>query len=360
MKPVFPVILIVSFLAVSSPARAADANQQGEINEPAGQPDALGEFNKRFSEIKVGDAEAYYNLAVFCLDNDLPEQAEYLLREAAKDPAFERKARRLLEVLTGEPDKTYYESAFKHYESGYFAEAKTELEMLITAYPKSHYLRKSRFLLKNIDKETLDKPYLLVNSADPGKIVASLDQRAMKEKLNAEELKKEYFTDILKKAEYFSDTMAAKAASQGKKEEYLFYAIKCAEEVSGMSGDPELKGKADDLRSRITKQLFVEHPVSEDLANIDSYYNKLCLVKDSGFVEDICGKYIKTGDEYLKKARKASGDEKISDLVNAYRCFSFANAYTKSEKLKQETFGKMDLINDEKRKEMNKRKRVSN
>ena len=356
MKALLLAILIVSFLAVVPPARAADVNQPGEIDESTGQPDALGEFNKRFSQIKEGDAEGYYNLAVFCLDNDLPEQAEYLLREAEKDPAFEKKARRLLEVLTGEPDKTFYESAFKHYESGYFAEAKAELEMLITAYPKSHYLRKARFLLKNIDKETLDKPYLLVNSADPGKIIDSLNQRAEEEKLNAKELKKEYFADVLKKAEYFVDTMAAKAPSQGKKEEYLFYAMKCAEEISRLSDDPELKGKADDLRSGIAKQLFVEHPVSEDLTNIDSYYNKLCLVKDSGFVEDICGKYIKAGEAYLKKAQKASGDEKISDLVSAYRCFSFANAYTKSEKLKQETFGKMDLINEEKRKEIGKKK----
>lgn len=356
MRQVFPVFFLMFFLAAAFPATAADVSQPEALDESVGHPDALGEFNKRFSEIKAGDAAAYYNLAVYCLDNDLPEQAEYLLGEAAKDPSFEKRAKRLLEVLTGEPDKSYYESAFKHYESGYLAEAKAEIEMLKASYPKSHYIRKARSLLKKIDKEALDKPYLLTNSADPGKIIASLNQSAEKEEGNAEELKKEYLTDILKKAEYFADVMAAKAPSKGKKEEYLFYAIKCAEKVSGLSDDAELKNKAGDLRGKITKQLFVEHPVSEDLKNIDSYYEKLYLVKDSGFVEDVCGKYTKTGEEYLKKARKASGAEKISNLVSAYRCFSFANAYTKSEKMKQETFQKMELINAEKRKEISKKK----
>ncbi|MFA5338964.1 MAG: hypothetical protein WC317_02305 [Candidatus Omnitrophota bacterium] len=356
MRQVFPVFFLMFFLAAAFPATAADVNRTEAANEPAGHADAFAEFSKRFSEIKAGDAEAYYNLAVFCIDNDLPGQAEYLLGEAAKTPDFEKKAKRLLEVLTGEPDKVLYEAAFKHYESGYLAEAKTEVEMLKIVYPQSNYTRKARLLLRNINSEVVDKPYLLVNSADPSKIIASLSQRAEKEKRNVEDLKKEYFTDILKKAEYFADTLVAKAPSDEKKEEYLFYAIKCAEEVYRLSDDAELKSKAEDMRSKITKRVFTERPVSANLKNIDMHYENLYLVKDSGLIEDTCGKYIKEGEAYLKKAREASGDGKISDLVSAYKCFSFANAYTKSEKLKEETFRKMKLISLEKRKEISKKK----
>ena len=351
MKAVLPIFFIVSFLGVSPSVLAADLSQQEAVEEPVSQPKALEEFSKRFSEIKEGDAEGYYNLAVFCIDNDLPEKAEYLLGEAAKDPAFERRAKRLLEVLTGEPDKILYEAAFKHYESGYLAEAMAEVETLKAAYPKGHYIRKARLLLRKINNEAVDKPYLLVpvtdSAAEFGKIMGS----------KSEEQKKAYFADVLKKAEYFGDVMAAKSATGAKKEEHLSYAIKCADNVFNLSDDTELKNKTMDLRGRLIKQLFTERPVSEDLKNIDEYYQKLYLVKDNGFIEDVCDKYIKAGEAYLKKARKTSGDEKIGNLVNAYKCFSFANAYTKSEKIKQDTFQKMNLINSEKRKELNKKKK---
>jgi hypothetical protein len=322
--------------------------------------DALSEFNKRFSEIKVGNAEAYYNLAVFCIDNDLPDPAGYLLREAAKDPVFEEKAKRLLEKLAVPLDQPLYESAFKHYESGYLAEAKTELEMLKAYYPQSLYLNQANSLLGKIEKEALDKPYILAtvtnNPAEFKKIMDSFDSKAGGDENKAEDLKRAYFMDILKKAEYFAGSPVAKNASGGTKEEYLSYAIKCTDYVISSSNDAELISKAQGLRSMIAKQLFTEHPVSENLENIDSDYEKLSMVKDRGFTEDICGKYIKEGETHLKKAWKASGDEKISDLISAYKCFAFANAYTKSEKLKQDTFREMEIINIEKRKELNKNK----
>lgn len=357
MKAVLPVFFIVSFLSGIIPIQAAGLSQPEALEETGIRPDAFNEFSKRLSEITPGDAEAYFNLALFCLDNDLPDQAEFLLGEAAKNPAFKKRAIRLLEGLAGEPDKSLYESASKYHASGYLAEAKRDLEALRAAYPKSRYIYKMKSLLRKIDREALNKPYLLAPVTDsPAELEKIIARRAEDQGSRVEDAKKGYFTDILKKAEYFADVLAVESDSGEKKEEYLSYAIRCAEEVSRLSDDVELKGKADDLRSRVIKQLFTEHPVSQDLKNIDYYYEKLYLVKDSGFIEDICGKYIKEGEAYLKKARQASGDAKINNLVSAYKCFSFANAYTKSAEVKEASFKKMKLINKEKRREINKKK----
>jgi hypothetical protein len=338
---VFILIIILSFV-INPLAESVKLSKE----------EALNVFRSKFNQIDKNNAQAYLELARFCLSQGLLERAQNMVNTALRiDPTIKEQAQDILSQLKNEEVENLLTEARKQYNLGFYAEAKSKVDAAVSRHPQSRYTTAANKILEEILAKTSDKPYLLRkvanNISEYRLLLKSFQQKAKEEGENLEEIKDDYYNDLLKKADYYAFTLPANQKDYQLSQQYLLYSLDCINWVL-KSDDKDLKDKAKNKQSQIVKKLFSDYPVFS-AENRRTFYKYLYLLKDKNLKDEICRQYYDRGFDYLKEAEKVSRSSKREKLKKALDYFYIAHDYADSKQLQDKAFGRLREIKNQMR-----------
>jgi hypothetical protein len=131
-------------------------------------PSLLEEYLKRLSGIPQGDANAHYELGLFCLDRGLYAYAAIELNTARRlDSSLESKVNEHLPLIE---QARLFESAMWHYKHGNYKEALRFLHSLLNKFPESKYASQAHETLQVIKSLQKDREAVPKISEPPSQV----------------------------------------------------------------------------------------------------------------------------------------------------------------------------------------------
>lgn len=118
---------------------------------------------KELYEIKAGeieefDAQAHYELGLFCIESGLYREAEKELRLAQElEPALEKEIEESLQIIDEAKARQIYEQALKFYNQSDYERARTYLKKIAIEFSETEIAKEAASMITQIEKEEILK-----------------------------------------------------------------------------------------------------------------------------------------------------------------------------------------------------------
>lgn len=301
-------------------------------------------YADKLNKMDNKSASAHLELAEWCQENGTFDNG---LLQAAKDHLA--KATEIEPKIAGRASDRLLKSQEKHLDGAYkiaeveykyeeYIKAEHALLAIINSGVESNYVYRSKELLRKIWGSS--KAVQIITSRDdlPDVEYTRYDIDSVISHIPEQATKEAYLKKCLIKAKDYEER--AQEVNHDNSAGYYIAAITCYYALSEVENE-DVRNLSNSKCMELMRKFFDSNPIPFSDSRRALMTNYLVALSDSKFSEDIAKKYLKVGDEYLKKARKLKQPEKGKKAQIAYYSYFIVNEISRDVKIKQIAFENM-------------------